>query len=130
MKREEPSLEMLWLQNIRMMDKVQIIDRSDTAPRQKHLEMNHTDFFCMPPLLHCYKWYFPRYTSKVTGSSGWDTSTQLYVSQFVAPYLLILHTTLTPLFEMILPEVHKQILWIYWLGHSGLSHAMSSWKFI
>jgi hypothetical protein len=28
MTREEPSLETLWLQNIRTMDKVQIIDRS------------------------------------------------------------------------------------------------------
>jgi hypothetical protein len=27
--REEPSLETLWLQNIRMMDKVQIIDRTN-----------------------------------------------------------------------------------------------------
>jgi hypothetical protein len=29
MTREEPSLETWWLQNIRMMDKVQIKDRSD-----------------------------------------------------------------------------------------------------
>jgi hypothetical protein len=29
MMREEPSLETLWLQNIRMMDKVQIIDHSN-----------------------------------------------------------------------------------------------------
>jgi hypothetical protein len=28
MMREEPSLETLWLKNIRMMDKVQITDRS------------------------------------------------------------------------------------------------------
>jgi hypothetical protein len=35
MTREEPSLETLWLQNIRTMDKVQIIDRSNTAPSSK-----------------------------------------------------------------------------------------------
>jgi hypothetical protein len=35
MTREEPSLETLWLQNIRLMDKVQIIDRSNTAPSSK-----------------------------------------------------------------------------------------------
>jgi hypothetical protein len=29
MMREEPSLETLWLKNIRMMDKVQITDRSN-----------------------------------------------------------------------------------------------------
>jgi hypothetical protein len=35
MTREEPSLETLWLQNIRTMEKVQIIDRSNTAPSSK-----------------------------------------------------------------------------------------------
>jgi hypothetical protein len=35
MMREEPSLETLWLQNIRTMDKVQITDRSNTAPSSK-----------------------------------------------------------------------------------------------
>jgi hypothetical protein len=35
MTREEPSLETLWLQNIRTMDKVQIIDRGNTAPSSK-----------------------------------------------------------------------------------------------
>jgi hypothetical protein len=35
MTREEPSLETLWLQNIRMTDEVQIIDRSNTAPSSK-----------------------------------------------------------------------------------------------
>jgi hypothetical protein len=34
MTREEPSLEM-WLQNIETMDKVQRIDRSNTAPSSK-----------------------------------------------------------------------------------------------
>jgi hypothetical protein len=33
--REEPSLETLWLKNIKTMDKVQITDRSDTAPSSK-----------------------------------------------------------------------------------------------
>jgi hypothetical protein len=32
MTREEPSLEILWLQNIRTMDEVQIIDRSNATP--------------------------------------------------------------------------------------------------
>jgi hypothetical protein len=35
MTRQEPSLETLWLQNIKTMDKVQIIDRSNTAPSSK-----------------------------------------------------------------------------------------------
>jgi hypothetical protein len=35
MSREEPSLETLWLQNIRTMDKVQIIDRNNRAPSSK-----------------------------------------------------------------------------------------------
>jgi hypothetical protein len=35
MTRGKPSLETLWLQNIRTMDKVQIIDRSNTAPSSK-----------------------------------------------------------------------------------------------
>jgi hypothetical protein len=35
MTREEPSLEMLWLKNIRTMDKVQITDRSNAAPSSK-----------------------------------------------------------------------------------------------
>jgi hypothetical protein len=35
MTREEPSLETVWLQNIRTMDKVQIIDRSNTAASSK-----------------------------------------------------------------------------------------------
>jgi hypothetical protein len=35
MMRDEPSLEMLWLQNIEMMDKVQRIDRSNAAPSSK-----------------------------------------------------------------------------------------------
>jgi hypothetical protein len=37
MTREEPSFEMLWLKNIRMMDKVQITDPSNTAPLSKTL---------------------------------------------------------------------------------------------
>jgi hypothetical protein len=32
MAREEPSLETLWLKNIWTMDKVQMTDRSNTAP--------------------------------------------------------------------------------------------------
>jgi hypothetical protein len=52
MTREEPSLETLWLQNIRTMDKVQIIERSNTAPyfpnlfviiHLQHLEMNNNE---------------------------------------------------------------------------------------
>jgi hypothetical protein len=35
MTREEPSLETLWLKNIKSMDKIQIIDRSNTAPSSK-----------------------------------------------------------------------------------------------
>jgi hypothetical protein len=35
MTREEPSLETLWFQNIRTMDKVQIIDHRKTAPSSK-----------------------------------------------------------------------------------------------
>jgi hypothetical protein len=35
MTREEPSLEMLWLKNIEMMDKVQKIDCSNTTPSSK-----------------------------------------------------------------------------------------------
>jgi hypothetical protein len=35
MTREEPSLETLWLQNIRTMDEVRIIDHSNTAPSSK-----------------------------------------------------------------------------------------------
>jgi hypothetical protein len=40
--REEPSLETLWLKNIRTMDKVQITDCSTVIQhyRQRHLEMN------------------------------------------------------------------------------------------
>jgi hypothetical protein len=33
--REEPSLEMLWLQNIETMDRVQRIDHNNTAPSSK-----------------------------------------------------------------------------------------------
>jgi hypothetical protein len=39
MTREEPSLETLWLQNIRTMDKVQIIDQSNAAPSSKMLRV-------------------------------------------------------------------------------------------
>jgi hypothetical protein len=35
MTRGEPSLETLWLQNIRTMDKVQRTDPSNTAPSSK-----------------------------------------------------------------------------------------------
>jgi hypothetical protein len=35
MMKEEPSLEMLWLKNIRMMNKFQITVRSNTAPSSK-----------------------------------------------------------------------------------------------
>jgi hypothetical protein len=41
MTREEPSLETLWLQNIRMMDKVQIIDHSNTTPSSKTFREDH-----------------------------------------------------------------------------------------
>jgi hypothetical protein len=40
MTREESSLETLWLQNTETMDNVQRIDRSNTAPSSKHLEMD------------------------------------------------------------------------------------------
>jgi hypothetical protein len=33
--REEPSFKTLWLKNMGTMDKVQIIDRSNTAPSSK-----------------------------------------------------------------------------------------------
>jgi hypothetical protein len=51
MTREEPSLETLWLQNIRTMDKVQKIDRSNTALPSKHLEINSKEY---KDSLHCY----------------------------------------------------------------------------
>jgi hypothetical protein len=44
MMREEPSLEMSWLQNIRTIDKAQIIDRSNTAPSSKTFRDKLFDF--------------------------------------------------------------------------------------
>jgi hypothetical protein len=38
MTREEPSLETLWLKNIRKMDKVQNADPSNTAHRQTFID--------------------------------------------------------------------------------------------
>jgi hypothetical protein len=35
MTREDPSLETLWLKNIRMMDKIQMTDPSNTTPSSK-----------------------------------------------------------------------------------------------
>jgi hypothetical protein len=46
MMREEPSLEMLWLQNIETMDKVQRIDRSNTAPSSKTFR-DELSFYCI-----------------------------------------------------------------------------------
>jgi hypothetical protein len=61
MTKEESSLEALWLQNIRTMDKIQIIDCNNTAPlemdnhllnqqvlaiskHRKNTEMHHSHF--------------------------------------------------------------------------------------
>jgi hypothetical protein len=49
MKREEPSLETLWLKNIGAVDKVQNIDRSNTAPSSKIFrnEFNSLYLICL-----------------------------------------------------------------------------------
>jgi hypothetical protein len=46
MTREEPSLE-TWLQNIKTMDKVQRIDRSNTAPSSKTFRDESVWIFCL-----------------------------------------------------------------------------------
>jgi hypothetical protein len=75
-----PSLETLWLQNIRTMDKVQIIDHSNTAHRQKHLEMNL--FYCFyAVILDLYRENLVTLGGKSCSSSrelGSDNCVQLY----------------------------------------------------
>jgi hypothetical protein len=46
MTREESALETLWLQKIRTMDKVQIIDRSNTVPSSKTFRDENSWLLC------------------------------------------------------------------------------------
>jgi hypothetical protein len=75
MTREEPSLEMLWLQNIETMDKVQRIDHNNTVPSSKTFREGQKGLVISP-------WFPLNNVDNVSTSLGGESMNIYYLSSF------------------------------------------------